>query len=163
MTDRDAPRPGPVSRPAPDPSALPRLSLKRLLLIGGIVLLAAGTGGSLLCPFRIGWQRAAEVIAIEDHMASLSHEKDDLRQDLRYRQTSGGKALGASEEFELAQPGGRVVQLVPTAPEKQASPRPTLSDRAAALRKRAGLAFYVRWRIFARYLLDRRLPPPKTA
>jgi hypothetical protein len=137
--------------------------VKRLLTIGGIVLLAAGTSGSLLCPFRIGWQRAAELIATEDHMGSLSREKEDLRQDLRYRQTSGGKALGASEEFELAERGGRVVQLVPTAPEKPAPSRPTLSDRAAALRQSAGLAFYVRWRIFTRYLFDRRLPPPKTA
>jgi len=141
---------------------LPRISLKRLLTIGGVVLLAAGTGGSMLCPFRVGWQRAAELVALEDRRAALEQEKARLSEELAYRQSAGGKALEASKQFEMGQPGGRVVELLPKAARAQPKPRPTLSERAEVLGQRASASLYCKWRVLVRYLLDRRLPPPKT-
>ncbi len=145
---------------ASSPSSPPRLSLQRLATVGGIVLLAAGTGGSLLCPFRVGLRNAAELVALEDRTESLRQEKARLQEELKYRQTSGGKALEASKQFEVGEPGGRVVELVPKAVAPQPKPRPTLSERADAAEQQARLALYGRWRVLARYLFDRRLPPP---
>jgi hypothetical protein len=141
---------------------LPRLSLRRLLTLCGVVLVAAGTGGSLLCPFRVGWSRAARLVALEDRLDSLTKEKQELGEGHRYRGTNGGTALEAYRQFEYGEPGGRVIELSP----KQAAPSPShrvsLSERAEAAEKRAQLAVYRNWRILVRYLLDRRLPPPES-
>jgi hypothetical protein len=141
---------------------LPRLSLKRLLTIGGVVLLAAGTGGSMLCPFRVGWQRAAQLVALEDRCAALAQEKARLTKELAYRQTAGGKALEASRQFEMGRPGGRVVELLPKPAPARPKPRPTLSERAEALGERASGCAYGKWRVLVRYLFDKRLPPRRT-
>ncbi len=142
---------------------LPRISLKRLLTIGGVVLLAAGTGGSILCPFRVGWQRAAELVALEDRSTALKQEKAQLTEELDYRGSPGGKALEASRQFEMGEPGGRVVTLLPKPTPARPRPRPTLSDRAESLGQRASVCLYGKWRVLVRYLFDKRLPPPETA
>jgi len=144
------------------PDRLPRISLKRLLTIGGVVLVAAGTGGSMLCPFRVAWQRAAELVGLEDRCAALEQEKARLADELTYRQSPGGKALEASRQFEMGQPGGRVVELLPKPVPAQPKPRATLSERAEALGQRASGCLYSKWRVLVRYLFDKRLPPSET-
>ena len=157
MTNRDHAGWGSLE---PDQPAV-RPSVRRLLVVSAVLVLALLTGQSLVAPLILGWQRAEELLALEDHLGALRQEERRLREDVAYRKTEAGRKLAALEAVKVTDPGARLIELVPADPETDAEAEPTVQARMKAWREEGRTFVYSKWRVLALYLLDRRLPPPE--
>ena len=157
MTNRDEAGRGSVE---PDQPAV-RPSVARLLVVSAVLVLALLTGQSLFAPLVLGWQRAEELLALEDHLATLRQEERHLREDIAYRKTEAGRKLAALETVRVTDPGARLIELVPAEPETDGEAEPTVQARMKAWREEGRTFVYSKWRVLALYALGRRLPPPE--
>ncbi len=137
-------------------------STRRLLIIGVILVLALLTGQSLLAPLVLGWERANELVALEDRVEALNQEKRDLAEDIDYRKTEGGQRLAALETMGATDPGAHEVELEPAETAATDPAAQPLADRMKAWREPSRTSLYQRWRVMSLYLFDQRHPatPP---